>query len=274
MTLRIQLLSLLAPAFLATPHVASAPTGPGPVTVVATDYHLALPASLPAGPTTFRLVNHGKAPHHLDLVRLDQGHTIPDLVKALEAGGPLPGWAVELGGPNAVGPGATAALTTVDLTAGRYAALCMVPVPGGVPHIMKGMISPLEVTRTAANAAGAGRADDTITLVEYGFELAAPLTPGPHTIRVRNGGHQPHELELVRLAPGKSVKDVETWMEAPSGPPPGEMLGGVSPLSPGRQDLLRVALEAGRYALICFLPDERDGKPHFVHGMAREIEVR
>jgi hypothetical protein len=35
----------------------------------------------------------------------------------------------------------------------------------------------------------------------------------------------------------------------------------------------RADLEPGRYALICFLPDLADGKPHFMHGMMQEIEV-
>jgi len=34
-----------------------------------------------------------------------------------------------------------------------------------------------------------------------------------------------------------------------------------------------VDLKPGRYALICFLPDASDGKPHFEHGMVREIEL-
>lgn len=33
-------------------------------------------------------------------------------------------------------------------------------------------------------------------------------------------------------------------------------------------------LAPGRYAILCFLPDGKDGKPHFVHGMHREVTVR
>jgi hypothetical protein len=29
----------------------------------------------------------------------------------------------------------------------------------------------------------------------------------------------------------------------------------------------------GQYALLCFVPDMKDGKPHFAHGMAKLIEV-
>ena len=30
----------------------------------------------------------------------------------------------------------------------------------------------------------------------------------------------------------------------------------------------------GKYGLICFLPDAKDGKPHLAHGMVREITVK
>jgi hypothetical protein len=29
----------------------------------------------------------------------------------------------------------------------------------------------------------------------------------------------------------------------------------------------------GEYALICFLPDAKDGKPHFAHGMIQQIHI-
>ena len=32
-------------------------------------------------------------------------------------------------------------------------------------------------------------------------------------------------------------------------------------------------LTAGEYALMCFVPDSKDGKPHFAHGMMKTIKV-
>ncbi len=29
----------------------------------------------------------------------------------------------------------------------------------------------------------------------------------------------------------------------------------------------------GDYALICFLPDAKDGKPHFTHGMIQQVHI-
>jgi hypothetical protein len=42
---------------------------------------------------------------------------------------------------------------------------------------------------------------------------------------------------------------------------------------PGRHAILDVDLAPGEYALVCFVPDAKDGKPHFMHGMATQIKV-
>ena len=35
-----------------------------------------------------------------------------------------------------------------------------------------------------------------------------------------------------------------------------------------------VDLAPGNYGLICFIPDAKDGKPHFMHGMATQFSVK
>jgi len=29
----------------------------------------------------------------------------------------------------------------------------------------------------------------------------------------------------------------------------------------------------GNYALVCFIPDSKDGKPHYAHGMTKQFNV-
>ena len=36
---------------------------------------------------------------------------------------------------------------------------------------------------------------------------------------------------------------------------------------------LPVDLPAGNYALLCFIPDAKDGKPHLEHGMVKPFTV-
>jgi uncharacterized cupredoxin-like copper-binding protein len=57
------------------------------------------------------------------------------------------------------------------------------------------------------------------------------------------------------------------------GSPPGLPLGGVAPLARGEVAWFEVDLQPGKYALICFLPDAKNGKAHYEHGMVQEIDV-
>jgi hypothetical protein len=126
---------------------------------------------------------------------------------------------------------------------------------------------------SASGSTALPRADLTMSLRDYSFVLSGAPAPGRRVIEVRNDGDQTHEVELVQLAPGKSVHDVLAWVEKPTGSPPGLPLGGVSPLARGGVASFEVELAPGRYGMICFLPDTKDGKPHHEHGMIQEFEV-
>lgn len=266
----LSLLPLVAAA-LAVPH---AGVTPPLVTVVATEYHLAMPDTLVAGATGFRLIDRGHEPHHLLLVRLGEGRSAADLAAALRAGGPPPSWAAFAGGPNAVGPGDSSLVTTVTLRPGHYAALCIIPSPDGVPHVAKGMIGDLVVTPARGRPATDPRPTTTMSLFDYGFRSTPAIRASTRSVRVVNDGKQPHEVAIARLAPGKSAADFARWIDGMQGPPPGQFLGGVSPIAPGTSNDLALDLPPGRYALLCFVPDAKDGKPHVAHGMMREITVR
>jgi uncharacterized cupredoxin-like copper-binding protein len=175
------------------------------------------------------------------------------------------------GGPNPREVGDTAT-TTVTLEPGNYAMLCFVPGPDGVPHVAKGMVRPLTVT--GGGAAGAEpEADLVMKLVDYDFELSKPIPAGRHTIRVENAGPQEHELVIVKLDSGKEPKDFAMWGEKMIGKPPGTLHGGVSGIMPGGKAFVEVDLAPGEYGLICFVPDSKDGKGHYHHGMAKKVTV-
>ncbi len=242
------------------------------LTVVASEYQFTLPATVPAGATTFRLVNRGKEVHHVALMRLVDGKTLADLQAALAKGPPIPAWAIPVGGPNAVNPGGSSEAVVV-LEPGRYVALCFVPGPDGAPHAMKGMVREFTATAAEGKEAPARKPDLRIDLANYAFSASAQLTPGTHVLRIRNTDTQWHELVLFRLAPGKSAQDLLAWAQSMKSPPPGTFEGGVSPLAPSTVNDVPVTLQRGRYVLICFLEDAQDGKPHFMHGMVQEIGV-
>jgi hypothetical protein len=246
---------------------------PTAVVVTAKDYSFESPTSVPAGVLTIRLVNHGKELHQAQIVRLDEGKTVADLQKAMKQHGPLPSWIKFVGGPNGIAPGDETNGQT-SLLPGRHVVICLIPSPDGVTHLMKGMIQPLEVTAApGATTAGFAEATDTIRLVDYSFQSNRELTPGRHTILVENAGPQPHEFVLIKLAPGKSVKDFATWVETMQGPPPAVPLGGVGVVEEGGRGQFTVDLTPGEYGYICFVPDAKDGKLHLLHGMMTQVKV-
>ena len=254
------------------PAAAPAATA-NPVTFTATDYRFSGPSQIPAGLTVFRLENQGKELHHLVIARLDQGKTLDSLLAALKRPGPPPAWLRFVGGPNAAEPGAGSNASTV-MQPGQYAVICFIPTAAGLPHVAKGMIGSLEVTPSNGPVATAAAPDVVIKLTDYSFDLSAPLTPGKRTIRVQNDGPQTHELVLAQFLPGKSLKDLEAWVKGgEKGPFPAKSLGGISPMDKGESGEFTVTLEPGDYALLCFVPDAKDGKAHLVHGMKKSFKV-
>jgi uncharacterized cupredoxin-like copper-binding protein len=248
-------------------------TAASPITVTATDFKLDMPATVPSGAVSLRLVNSGKEFHQAQIVRLEQGKTVADLEAAMKHEGPPPAWLRFVGGPNGIGPGQEAT-SMASLAPGTYALVCLIPSPDGVSHLMKGMIQPFEVSGGGAEAA-LPVAGDTVRLGDYSFEPSRPITPGQHTFLVTNGGQQPHELVLLRLAPGKTVKDFGEWATTGGmkGPPPALPLGGVAVLGQGDSGVFTADLTPGEYGMICFVPDSKDGKPHLMHGMMKQITV-
>ena len=251
---------------------AAAPAGPNVVEVVASDFAFAMPDTVPAGPTTFHLVNQGPSIHQIQIVRLDEGKTMGDFAKASAEAGPPPSWQVLLGGPNTPVPGASSD-GSLDLAAGNYVVICGIPAPDGISHAAKGMIHPLTVVPSDVRRA-MPEADITVTLSDYSFTFSKPLTAGRHVIRVDNGAAQPHEIFIAKLAPGKKPEDLVKWVEKQAGPPPVMPMGGTTMIHPGGSNTVAIELTPGEYGLWCFFPDVKDGKPHFAHGMMQQITVQ
>jgi hypothetical protein len=250
---------------------AAEPAKPNVVRVSGEDFKFDAPDVIPAGLTEFRFLNKGPALHHLAILKLTGGKTIDDLRAALANPGPPPSWVKEYGGANAPVPGEESN-ATLTLTPGNYALICFVDI-GGPPHFAKGMVRALRVV-PSKNPNPKPAASTTMTLFDYGYRLSGPIRAGKRTIRVHNAGRQHHEVQLAQLAPGKTMKDMMDWLGKMEGPPPGKALGGIAGMEPGMTEYFTADFAPGKYALICFLPDAKDGKPHFAHGMLQEITVK
>jgi len=252
------------------------PTPPPPVaintvTVFAHDYSFDAPDVLPAGMTTFDLLNQGQELHHVTLFRIEGGHTLADVEAAMQTPSESLDWLIAVGGPNAAIPGGSAN-ATLDLQPGNYVMMCVIPSPDGVPHVAKDMIKALTVTPSQGAAAAAPKADVTIELVDYNFVLSKPITAGRHMIKVVNRGPQDHEVVFFKLAPGKTPEDFMAVGEDLANLP-GVFWGGVSTMAKGQINYLTVDFTPGQYLLLCFVPDVADGAPHIAYGMVQMITV-
>lgn len=190
---------------------------PNVVSLTAAEYSFRAPDSIPAGWTTFRLANHGEEIHYGHIVRLEPGKSVQDLVdayaEAIRNSGPRPTWVTRFGGPGVTGPSDTSSVTQY-LEPGSYVWICPIEDSGGTPHFSKGEVQPFVVRAADPDAADQAppEASMVIRLIDHTFAFEAPVSAGRHTIRVENAGTEPHDLALLKLAPGKTVEDVRIWL--------------------------------------------------------------
>ena len=257
--------------FVSLAALSLAPVKPNLVRIKAHDFAYSLPDSMPAGLTTVEMTNDGKELHHAVFFRLEEGKRLADLLQAMQAH-QEPKWAVPVGGPNGPAPGRTAS-ATLNLRPGRYAVICVIPSADGMPHVMKGMSKEVMVTGKGTAKAEMPKADVNLTLKDYDFVFDRPLRAGRQVVQVTVAPGQPHEIVVLKLAPGKTWQDFAQWGEKPAGPPPAELVGGIAPLVGEHPAQFTLDLTPGEYGLICFIPDGKDGKPHFLHGMGKQFKI-
>lgn len=246
---------------------------PPVVTVVAHDYAFSTPApsSVPAGPVTFRMINAGKELHMMGVVWLG-AHSFRDFVAAVQGDSTFPG-AYGAGGPDAVMPGDTS-YATVILEPGHVALACWVEGEDGKMHVMKGMMTALDVSPAGAHPAEMGKADLALTLRDYAIEMSGAPAPGHRAFRVENRGPGVHDVELFRMAPGATMADIDAWLHHPGkGSSKARPLGGMVGIEHGHHGWFSVNLTPGDYVLVCWIPGEK-GVPHYAgHGMLKRFHV-
>jgi uncharacterized cupredoxin-like copper-binding protein len=229
------------------------------------------------GLVNLQVVNTGKQPHQMQLVRLDDGHTAADFAAAAKADPRrLPTWSRLVGGPNGVVAGERTS-TLQRLTPGDYVLVCWLPDAGGTPHFTLGMTKSITVLPGEAKAEPEIVPDITIALADFSYKVSKPVTAGRHTVRVVNEGKQVHETLVVQLPPKGTAKAFGAALapgKPPASAPPGKPIGGVVGLAPGDSAVFQMDFKAGHYGLLCLFPDHDTGQPHFEKGMAMEFDVK
>lgn len=229
------------------------------------EYYFDAPASAPGGLTRVTVENAGTEPHQLELIRLNDGVEISDLLDLLAAFEPGASsqdrqeasyaYNNEIGtyhgGPNEVPPGERRTVVT-QLPPGRYAMVCYVNTDGEM-HVMKGMIGAIEI-RAPESEPHWMEPDDAVqvTLDDFEIDVAGDLRPGTQVVKVTNAGTQPHELRAFRGLEGA---------------------GGSSSISPGMSTWVELVLDEGRYTFVCYVPDSDSGRDHSRLGMRTTVTV-
>lgn len=125
---------------------------------------------------------------------------------------------------------------------------------------------------TEAEPTEAEPTEETVTGKEYEFDAPDTLAAGEVTLNFENAGKEPHEMlvfqindestveELLKLPQKEAMKHI-TQVGSTFAKP------GESAENPVIADL-----EAGRYAMVCFIPAP-DKEPHAFKGMFAEFEV-
>lgn len=265
---------------------------PNVVSLTATEYSIQAPDTVPAGWTTFRLANHGTSVHYGHIVQLEPGRTVAELVaayaEAIRTSGPRPKWVTRFGGPGGTIPGDSSSVTQ-DIEPGSYVWICPVEDSTGTPDFARGEVKPFVVVAAnpvVADGRAAPNADVVIRLLDFSFAVDTPTTAGRHTIRVENAGLEPHDLVVMKLAPGKTVEDIRIWLNperarradqagkpAPTLEDLGTGAGGIGAIAPKMQSFFETDLTPGEYALFC-MATAPDGRSHIEHGMIRQLSVR
>jgi hypothetical protein len=254
-----------------TPRVAGTTTV---ATFHATDYGFEGPDQLPAGQTVVRLLNHGRQPHHIQLVKLTDGMSADQLSEELQA--PLfqlPSWAKHMEGPNGVGSGGRSE-ATLYLEPGAYVLICTIPTKGRTPHVLLGMHKVLQVVEHEAGPRSFV-ANYHLSLRDFEVAVIEPMTAGLHSFYVKNRGMQVHQVSLVRLDAGVSDDHVTSALAPASGIPswPWQLVGGMTGLEPGGEGLFTATLAPGRYALMCLFPNPNTPQSHASKGMVTTFVV-
>ncbi len=245
------------------------------VTIIANDYAYDAPGQIEAGLVSLTLVNRGQEPHHAQLVRLKDGVTVEEFQAALQEGeaAALP-LVTFSSGPGLIDPDQQSTVT-VNLTPGQYLLMCFIANHDGVPHLALGMVQPIEVVAGSGQAQVAEpQADATVKLMDFSFVLPVEIKAGRQVWQVVNEGGQAHEIMLVKLAEGKTMDDVQTFMHSPHGAPPFTNIGGFQAIDPGASGWLHLDLQPGDYIAICHVPDPATGHAHSELGMVIPFTVK
>ena len=108
---------------------------------------------------------------------------------------------------------------------------------------------------------------------DYAFEVPATASEGIVTFHLINQGLDVHQMTIVEMGVGHSLKDFFDAMKSRGQPPAWTIELGMTPTIQARSEaFLTVRLAPGRYLLSCLIP-AKDGRSHVEKGMTALLTV-
>jgi hypothetical protein len=276
--------ALVGPAFVAGPAAQAATRDQDvrDISVHMTNKGFKLPEEVHAGWVNFEVTTKDAHGHQLQGVRLHKGVTVAKLIADIhEAVNPATAAAgirhvqrdATLVGGAIVEP-STEVEDTIPLTRGTYWFFDFSQF--FVPKAPPPAFHRLEVNGGFEDAHLRFTAEIDQVETKAGPRFVSPnrLDNGD-TYLVRNKADEIHELEFQRVKPGVTDHDLTLFFQGKLkfNPFAENASRGAAAQSPGRFQLLSFHPKSGRYAELCFIPDDKTGIPHAFLGMHKVVKI-
>jgi hypothetical protein len=129
-------------------------------------------------------------------------------------------------------------------------------------------------TTTTPTTVAKSRPHITIEARDFGYTLPAQIPAGYVDVTLHNTGKVGHQIAFAKLGKmtfaafkaAASTTNVTTLASA-------QFVGGPNNVGPGESVTAIVHFHKGTYGVACFIPDDKDGKPHAEHGMVGQVNV-
>jgi hypothetical protein len=114
----------------------------------------------------------------------------------------------------------------------------------------------------------------TFIASDHRFKGPDQLPAGQTTVRLHNRGKDPHQLQFLKLEPGKSPADLAAALKAGGGVVPSwaKHMGGPNGVDAGRTSEATLYLEPGSYVIICGV-SAKNHQTHAVLGMQKALTI-
>ena len=112
-----------------------------------------------------------------------------------------------------------------------------------------------------------------IVAKDYVFDAPNTLRAGIVVFHLTNQGSDLHQLSIVEIGVGHTIKEFFDSMRSTGVPPAWAVTVGMTPsIQPGNEAFVTVRLAPGHYVFACMIP-AKDGRSHVEKGMYQWVTV-